>query len=204
VPANVELKARLADFAPAAACLGRLEAAFQAIERQADTYFGVNCGRLKLRERAAGIAEPRAPGKPDPNADIAAQLDSAVWGPADAQLIWYDRPNLADLRASRYWLVPVSEPERLKHILSAACGVRVVVQKRRVIYLWHNVRIHLDQVSGLGAFLEFEAIVGGDTDLAHAHAKAVHLREQFGIDPTAVESRSYSDLLLESAPRSVT
>jgi len=34
------------------------------------------------------------------------------------------------------------------------------VSKRREIYLWHNVRIHLDAVTGLGSFVEFEAVLG--------------------------------------------
>jgi adenylate cyclase class IV len=34
------------------------------------------------------------------------------------------------------------------------------VSKRREIYLWHNVRIHPDAVTGLGSFVEFEAVFG--------------------------------------------
>ena len=38
--------------------------------------------------------------------------------------------------------------------LAEALGVRSVVRKRREIYLYHNVRIHLDEVCDLGRFLE--------------------------------------------------
>ena len=47
----------------------------------------------------------------------------------------------------------------LKTALVAALGIRGVVHKRREIYLWHNVRIHLDEVAGLGALVEFEAVL---------------------------------------------
>ncbi|MGK3856667.1 class IV adenylate cyclase, partial [Enterococcus faecium] len=70
-----------------------------------------------------------------------------------AVLIWYDRPDHDAARLSKYHLVPVADPAALKAALTDALGVRGEVRKRREIYLWHNVRIHLDEVAGLGSFL---------------------------------------------------
>ena len=59
--------------------------------------------------------------------------------------------------------MPIAEPALLKAALTAALGVRRVVDKRREIFLADNVRIHLDDVAGLGTFLEFEAVLDGAT-----------------------------------------
>jgi adenylate cyclase class IV len=44
----------------------------------------------------------------------------------------------------------------------AALGSRGEVGKRREVWHWFNVRIHLDEVEGLGSFVEFEAVLGED------------------------------------------
>ena len=41
--------------------------------------------------------------------------------------------------------------------LDAALGTTVVVAKRRRLFIWEDVRIHLDEVEGLGTFVELEA-----------------------------------------------
>jgi adenylate cyclase class IV len=43
--------------------------------------------------------------------------------------------------------------------------------QRREIYLYHNVRIHLDEVEDLGTFLEFEAVLGPNVDDALGRAQ---------------------------------
>lgn len=99
-------------------------------------------------------------------------------------------------RASRYYLVPVSDPQGLAAALSASIGVRVVVQKTRELFLYRNVRIHLDQVSGLGVFLEFEAVLTPEETDAEGHQLLAVLRKRFGINDNALIASSYSDLLL--------
>ena len=46
-----------------------------------------------------------------------------------------------------------------------------MVEKRRRLLLWETVRIHLDEVEGLGSFLELEAVAEPDSDL-DARARA--------------------------------
>jgi len=41
-----------------------------------------------------------------------------------------------------------------------------VVSKRRRLFWWQDVRIHLDWVDGLGDLLEFEAVAHEQSDLA--------------------------------------
>src|SRR5215210_3463673 len=129
---NVELKAHDPD--PARTLERALAAGAEdrGLLRQRDTYFAVARGRLKLREEE----------------------------PGGATLIAYERPDDASERVSSYRLVPVPEPEPLRAALAAASGVSVVVVNRRRLLRWETVRIQLDDVEGLGAFLELEAVAG--------------------------------------------
>jgi predicted adenylyl cyclase CyaB len=163
----LERKARHRDLAAVRETASHLGARFHGEELQSDTYFQVPHGRLKLRE-------------------IDGQL---------AALIWYDRPNHEGSRLCSYHLIPVPDPAGLKAALTAALGVRGVVRKRRVIYLWHNVRIHLDQVEGLGTFVEFEAVLGPGEDEATAQERLEQLGRALAIDPVAYLAPSYADLL---------
>jgi predicted adenylyl cyclase CyaB len=166
---NLELKARCADPARAETVLRELGATREWSLRQVDTYFVVPRGRLKLREQE---------------------------GRAVAELIAYDRPNVIAVRASDYQLVPVPDPAPLKSALTRTLDVRVVVAKQRTLWMWHNVRIHLDHVESLGTFLEFEAVLespdepdGRSRERLGQLTRLLRIRDE---DRIAV---SYSDLL---------
>jgi adenylate cyclase, class 2 len=164
---NLERKAPCADLGAARAALERLGARREGVQAQTDTYFPVRNGRLKLRE-------------------IAGQ---------EAVLIWYARPDDAAARLSTYHLVRVADPDSLRAALIAALGVRGEVHKRREVYHWHNVRVHLDEVRGLGKFVEFEAVLGASDDEATAHGRLRQLGEALGLRPEDEVALSYSDLL---------
>jgi homotetrameric cytidine deaminase len=134
---------------------------------QRDTYFNVPAGRLKLREQD---------GEP-------------------AQLIAYERPDDPDVRLSRYHLIDVPDPATTLAGLSATLGVRVVVAKRRQLLQSDNVRIHLDDVAGLGRFVELEGVAEPGADLQVERAKVERLREMLDLRPSDLRAGSYSDLL---------
>jgi predicted adenylyl cyclase CyaB len=89
--------------------------------------------------------------------------------------------------------VPVIEPAALKEQLSSALGVRVIVKKKRELFLLDETRIHLDDVEGLGTYLEFEIPV---RDEQEAYGQMTFLREQFEVDRGSIFTGSYSDLIL--------
>jgi adenylate cyclase class IV len=164
---NIEVKARLADID-----IARRVAAAIATERldgqhQIDTYFHCHHGRLKLR-----------------------QID----GLRD-ELVWYDRPDAEGPKPSDYQLVPLAHPETLKAALSAALGVCAVIEKRREIFLYHGVRIHLDDVIGLGQFIEFEAVLGADVDEATGRALVDSLMYHFSIKASDLLANSYGEMV---------
>jgi predicted adenylyl cyclase CyaB len=177
---NVELKARLHDLAAAQQIAKRLATAYLGVQQQVDTYFHSPHGRLKLREIST-----------DATAGSSSSASSST-----AQLVWYSRPDQAGAKGSDYLLVDVPDPARLKQALAAALGVQVIVDKRREIFLHHNVRIHLDEVTNLGAFLEFEAVLSPSIADATGHAQVAALQSEFGITSSDILAVSYSDLLL--------
>jgi len=135
-------------------------------QHQIDTYFHCLHGRLKLR-----------------------QIDGLR-----AELIAYARADAEGPKPSDYRLAPIAHPETLKTALTAALGVRAVVEKQREIFLHHNVRIHLDDVAGLGRFIEFEAVLKSASDEAAARALLDHLMRQFALAPADLLPGSYGEM----------
>ena len=166
---NIELKARYTDHPTARRLARQLGAEHVGRERQIDTYFTCPAGRLKLRESSR----------------------------TGATLIWYDRPDRPDAKASHYLLADTTDGPAIAALLREAFGQRLVVDKQRDLYLWENVRIHLDDVRGLGRFLEFEAVVGPDHPLEESRRRVDHLTRVFGIEPDDLLATSYADMLTQ-------
>ncbi len=57
-------------------------------------------------------------------------------------------------RASDYTLLTIVDGALLRSMLASALGVLVEVDKHRTVYLHDAVRIHLDDVTGQGQFIE--------------------------------------------------
>ena len=164
---NVELKARDADPEGTLRRALELGASDEGVLRQRDTYFGRARGRLKLREQE----------------------------PGGAQLIAYLRADDEAARTSAYRIAEVGEPAELREALDAALGTLVIVDKRRHLLLYEDVRIHLDDVDGLGTFVELEGVAAPDSDLSRERDIVEQLRAQLALgEPVPV---SYSDLLLD-------
>jgi len=170
---NVELKALDPDPARSLERALALGADDRGVIVQRDTYFRVREGRLKLREEE----------------------------PGESHLIAYSRPDAADVRVSNYRVVPAADG--ILAALTETLGVDVVVEKRRRLLLWETVRIHLDDVAGLGSFVELEAVVGDGSDLSREEAQIARLREELGIGDDALREGSYADAVKGSDPFAV-
>ncbi len=132
MPRNLEIKIKVASLAPyrrrIAAAPGCQRAA---VLRQADHYFHVVRGYLKLRVVRGGVSE----------------------------LIFYERPKRKGARESRYVTWRVDDPDTALRLLAATLGVETVVRKTREVYLVDGARVHLDRVAGLGTFVEIEVLM---------------------------------------------
>jgi predicted adenylyl cyclase CyaB len=139
--------------------------------RQTDTYFAVAAGRLKLRETAGFQAE----------------------------LIYYQREENGAGRPSDYEIAHSADAEALRSVLSQALGVLATVKKRRTLLVLDSTRIHLDNVEGLGSFIELETPVKQDE--AEARVRIDVLVSALGFDRSDCLRVSYLDLMLqEKAP----
>jgi homotetrameric cytidine deaminase len=167
---NLEIKARDRDPARTLELALALGAADEGDLQQRDTYFDGARGRLKLREQE----------------------------PGEDELIEYRRADESGARVSSYRRVRVTSAPELREALVAALGTLVVVTKRRRLLLRDNVRIHLDEVEGLGSFIELEAVAGPESDLAAEQAQVADLRARLEIGDDVLVGESYSDLLLDS------
>lgn len=164
---NLELKVKYAN-----------EDAFKLVENlscssfdvlyQEDVYFNVEQGRLKLRS----INNLRH------------------------ELIYYLRSNTFDAKDSYYEIYETTSPESLKTILEKMHGVKVVVSKKRSVYIYKDCRIHIDYVSDLGEFLEFEVVMIPGRTEKQAKDLINFLKITFNIIDNDLIDVSYSDLLL--------
>jgi homotetrameric cytidine deaminase len=166
---NVELKARDPDPARSLERARALGAEDHGELRQRDTYFASPRGRLKLREQEPGGAE----------------------------LIAYERADAPGARESRYRIAPVADGAALREALAAALGITVVVAKRRRLLLWQGVRIHLDEVEGLGSFVELEGVAEDASDVSAEGERVATLRAELSIADDDLVPTGYADLLAE-------
>jgi predicted adenylyl cyclase CyaB len=111
-----------------------------------------------------------------------------------AELIYYQREEQGETRPSDYQIAHSTEPDAMRALLSAALGVRTVVRKRRTLLLLDVTRIHLDNVEGLGSFLEIEVPV--QEDEAAAQERLEWLLRELGLSWSDCIRASYADLML--------
>lgn len=164
---NIEIKASCDNPADIKSILESNNARFVGIDHQIDTYFKVNDGRLKLRE-----------------------------GNIENTLIHYLRPDQAGPKQSQVTLYHPKPVSTLKSVLTKAMGVLAVVDKQRAIYFIDNVKFHIDEVKGLGSFVEIEAIdVEGNIGQEKLLAQCNFYLALFGIDVEDLIDRSYSDMV---------
>lgn len=167
---NIEIKARVADIESARKTAADLAGAGPGAKlTQVDTYFKANDGRLKLREEG-GEREK-------------------------SELIYYKRPRESGPKGSYYERLPVGSPNDLKRFLEKALGIKAVIRKRRDVYLFKNARIHLDEVEGLGSFLEIEVVMENGLPDSEGKPLLEELMQAFSISPEDLVAGSYCDLI---------
>ena len=89
----------------------------------------------------------------------------------------------------------VADSVALAATLASAYGIWKTVKKRRRIFLHRNVRIHVDEVQGLGDFVELEAVQSPEMDRSEQLDLVDRLREELGIGDDDLLVGSYSDMM---------
>ena len=165
---NIEIKARIKNLGRIRELVKSLDHAFVGLDHQIDTYFKTTNGRFKLRE-------------------------SSLSGP---YLIFYLRENLSGPKSSIYQKLPVEDAAGLKELLIKMQGVHTIIEKKREIFLYENVRIHLDEVVNLGNFLEFEAVMDQKyTNKEVETQKVEYIMKKLGVKYEDLIRESYENLM---------
>jgi len=166
---NVELKCRCPDLAQVRARALAAGAREVDLLEQRDTFFLGARARLKLRELGVGRAE----------------------------LISYERPDTTGPRTSEYRIAPVEHPAELAAVLEQALGITGVVVKRRCPMLLRNTRIHLDEVEGLGTFVELETVLSGQTEM-EGERELAEIAGALELDKAERVAQPYVELLKQA------
>jgi len=110
-------------------------------------------------------------------------------------LIYYTRPDQEGPKRSDYHIARTSDPENLKRVLELAYGIRGIVKKTRYLYLVGQTRVHLDDVKGLGQFMELEVVMKDGQDDAEGETIADKLMSSLGVERSDLIEGAYMDLL---------
>jgi predicted adenylyl cyclase CyaB len=165
---NVEIKAKCDDPGFIRNYLLSNGAEFKGVDEQTDTYFNVLNGRLKLRE-----------------------------GNIENNLIYYQRDDQPGPKNSHFHLLKVVDANSLKKVLINSMGIKVVVIKKREIYYINNIKFHIDEVAGLGSFIEIEAgNLLADVPQEKLKEQCEFYLKEFNINNKDMIDVSYSDMLL--------
>jgi adenylate cyclase class 2 len=167
---NVEIKAKCLDPDRIHEYIMSHGGDYKGVDHQIDTYFNCENGRLKLRK-----------------------------GNIENSLIFYQRENKAGSRESKIELEILPAVNNMRALLTKANGVKVEVDKHRKIYFIDNVKFHIDQVAGLGSFMEIEAIdTVGKYGVDELTIQCNHYMKELEIKANDLVEISYSDLLNEN------
>src|SRR5690606_21167059 len=166
---NIEIKAKCKNPGSVRDYLKKNNAEFKGTDHQTDIYFKCNHGRLKLRT-----------------------------GNIEKALIAYDRNNQAGPKGSSFSLAKLENTEAVREALTRSLGIKVIVDKRREIWYLDNVKFHIDEVDGLGSFMEIEAgNLLADLDIEALKEQCELHMKALGIKDEDLLQYSYSDMLME-------
>jgi predicted adenylyl cyclase CyaB len=166
---NVEIKARVVDHESIANRAREVADRDPVTLEQEDQFFHSPRGRLKLRRLSA----------------------------SEGELIFYDRADSAEPVESRYSVCRTHDPDGLRAVLTDALGATGVVRKVRTIYETGRARVHLDEVEGLGKFVEIELELRPDQDAASGGRTVEELMSYLGISRRGLLRRAYIDFVRE-------
>ena len=164
---NLEIKVNCKDLKKIEGILNSLNVKFLSEGFQRDTYFKVSRGNLKLRETNTG----------------------------EDFLIWYKRRKKVEPKLSEYYIYQTEKSQNLKNFLKNAFGEKIIIEKIRKIYLYKNVRIHIDRVKGLGDFIELEAVLSKDDIDKESKENMNFLVEKLCIRKEDLLKSSYSEII---------
>ena len=167
---NIEIKARVADMTALRERAVAIADEGPVEIRQDDTFFACERGRLKLR----------------------------AFSTEEGELIFYRRTDQQGPKESFYVRTPTPAPDSLREALTLAYGEVGRVRKRRTLFMAGRTRIHLDEVEGLGDFMELEVVLREGERTEDGVREAEALMAKLQVQTSQLIDRAYVDLLAEA------
>ncbi|GJQ65228.1 hypothetical protein Trydic_g7359 [Trypoxylus dichotomus] len=166
---NIEIKAKVKDIEQLRSKAKILSKSEGTIIKQDDIFYISSHGRLKLRKFENGNAE----------------------------LIFYDRSDSKGPKLSFYEksAIPADTTAHVDAVLSRALGVDGTVRKTRHLFLVDQTRVHIDQVEGLGDFMELEVVLNPEQSVEDGQQIAMSLMKLLGIQEDDLLCGAYKDLM---------
>ncbi|GAB3195230.1 putative adenylyl cyclase CyaB [Pontibacter aydingkolensis] len=168
--ADITIKARCENHAEAESILSGLNAAYQGEDVQTDTYYETDYGKLKHRQ-----------------------------GNIENVLIHYNRTPLEGAKRTEV-LLYLKNPGAAT--VAAVCEGKSIIarlKKIRKIYFIDNVKFHLDQIKGLGDFIEIEAIdLEGSVGIEVLQQQCDYYKDLLQIHNEDLVTSAYTDLIHHS------
>ena len=165
---NLEIKIRVFNSDEIKKKVLDIQAKFLGTLFQVDTYFIVGDRRLKLREEKN-----------------------------KSYFVYYKRPNILGSKFSKYYIVniPVSFSKIIKKVASFIFGIKIVVNKKRDLFIYKNTRIHLDKIDELGEFIELETVFVKNLTEYELKEEHYFVINYLGLNDLEKIKESYSDLI---------
>jgi predicted adenylyl cyclase CyaB len=165
MPSNIEIKIKILSFRKYENILKSLGIKPKEFLNQKDIYYETKNGLLKLR-----IENGRN------------------------SLIKYSRDERSKSRVSNYDVIKINDNSSEK-FFGDILKIKAVVEKKRILYLYKDTRIHLDKIKRLGNFIELESVVVKDKKSATKEFNEVV--ELLSLDTEKQIRKSNLDLILE-------
>ncbi|MFH0801277.1 MAG: class IV adenylate cyclase [bacterium] len=173
MPSNVEIKAKVLDPERLRTEAARISTVPGRIINQEDVFFRSGSGRLKLR----------------------------IFSDDSGELIYYERPDTKGIKQSNYQIHITARPRELRRVLADAIGETVTVKKKRQLFMAGQTRIHIDEVEGLGTYMELEVVLEPGQTFEEGSRIADDLMRKLGVKESELVPCAYCDLIMMKAER---
>ena len=183
---EVDLKLRVSDLVLAEATLLKMGAESLNSEVQSDVYFNHPCRSFEETDEAVRIRS-----RTIESGHVAASAHPL------AELT-YKGPKVDSKTKTRVeYSVGVDDPVRMTEVLRSIGfrEVATVVKNRRFLRI-DETTISMDDVKGVGSFIEFEVIATGKEEMVRARERLLSLVRELGFSPEDSVRESYLELYL--------
>lgn len=166
---NIEIKAQIKNLPKLLTLAKEISDSDEIIINQKDIFYNVPKGRLKLR----------------------------IFSPQKGELIYYERNDMNGPTESNYFITKIENPSTLNETLSLALGIKGVVEKKRILFLIGQTRLHVDNVENLGQYMELEVVLREGQSNKNGEDIAKDLMRKLEISDEDLIDKAYIDLIVK-------